>query len=710
MALLKRDKNKDDPTKGDDSKLHDWGLNLVEDTRDRRRAIEAQWWENIATFNGDLWTDFDVTLKKLVEPKKPDHKVRIPVNLAQSTIRTEYAKLLKNRPLVDCLARSNEQSDLNSAEVGDKLLYHYIEKQLHMPRYRRRMLQWVLICGLGGLFVDHDPMALGEAQSVLIGPDGQPVFDENMIEEAQAYWRSRKKAPKTVTIPQGELRHVALSPFQLMWDAAKLDYAEAWWCVVSEVFDVDDVYRRWGVEVDSQKDAQPGIIERRMLQQWDLTGKMEYTQGETQRLVEVHRLFVRPGHRYFPDGLEMVFTTNELIEHTNFPYFHNMLPIGVCGHVPAPWSQNTQSVLPQIKPLVLELSKTFSQMIENRNMMGNPPWIEYRQNRIQGEIQNKPGARIEIDWMPNVPEPHPVEMPEVAQYIKELIPISKETILELSGQSEVSQGKVPAGARAGVTIAYLQEEDDTKLGPTVQEYEECMERVAWLDLQTIAEKYDAPRTIRIYRKHSEPEVFDFVGTMLDGVAGVVVQAGSALPRSKAAKQQFILDLFDRQIETDPRKVRQMLELDEGEPEEFERDLDKAERENRKIAAGQADQVKIFEWENHAAHHYKHRQFMKSVDFENLPAPFQQALMAHDEEHSRFERQQAQQQMVLQALSGAQGGGGAPSPGGGGANGVTAIPQPPFAGESPNGQPTNGQPGPTGPPIMEQGGAGGYPAG
>jgi hypothetical protein len=684
---------KKDPSKNDKS-LFDYGMNLVDDGRARRKIHEAQWYEDIATYCGDLWSEFDVTLNKLTEPARPKDRVRLPVNLAQPMVRTEYSKLLKNRPMTDCLARSDTRADLNSAKVGDSVLNNYVEFELQMGRVRRQMLQWVLICGMGGIFVDLDPSALGD-QEVLIAPDGSPVTDPQMINAIKRHYRDRKKAPKTAPMPLGELRNVALSPFQLIYDFSKLDFNQAKWCIVSEVFDVDEVYKRWGVEVDGDKNPKPGVMDRRLIEKWDITSKpiIEWSRGDTQRMVEIHRLFFEPGHRYFPDGLEMVFTDNELIEHTNFPWKHRWLPVGVAGHVPAPWSQHTMSVVRQVKPLILEISKTESQMIENRNLMGNPPWIEYIESQVQGAIVNRPGLRIRINYMPNVPEPHPVEMPEISQYIKDLIPILKEHVLEISGQSEVSQGKVPAGARAGVTIAYLQEEDDTKLGPTVLEYEECMERVSWLQLQTIAQEYDIPRTVRIYKPHGEPEVFDFMGTMLTGIAGVRVQAGSALPRSKAAKQQFVLDLWDRRLEQDPRKVRDMLELSQGEPDEWEKDVNQAERENRKMQLGQTVEVK--EWHNHPAHHYQHRDYMKSPEYEELPPEIRQIFEDHDEAHSAAERQQQQEVMAQQALAGGggppAGPGQPPQNGGGGANGVTATPGPQQS-PQPNGAPgTNPEP-------------------
>jgi hypothetical protein len=639
----------------------------------------------MATWCGDFWTEYDVTLSELVETTKQDHKVRLPINLAQPVVRTEYAKLIKNRPILDCVARSSDKADMNAAQVGDKILNQYAERQFHFAKVRRRALHWVLTCGYGGIFTDYDETCLGETQ-VVVDEMGDPVFDPQQIEQIKAEYQAMDEEPETMSIPQGDLVLKALSPFQMVWDFSQVYLEDAAWVIVSDVYDVDDAFRRWGVELEAERDAIPAVLEKRLLAKFDLTGQMTWKNGNTQKLVEIHRLFVKPGHRYFPEGAEMVFTKNQLVVKRNFPHTHGELPVSSMGHIPLPISQHPMSILQQIKPVVLELSKTESQMIENRNLMCNPPWIEYRQSRITGEIQNKPGARIKIDFMPNVPEPHPIEMPDLPNYVGALPEMLKEHILEISGQGETSQGRVPAGARSGVAIAYLQEEDDTKLGPTVMEYEEMIERVGSQILLLIAQRYDTPRTITIYRRNSDPEVFDFVGTMLSGVAAVHCQAGSALPRSKAAKQQFILDLWDRKLEQDPRKVREMLELAEGDPDEWEIDMQQAERELFKMKQG--EDVPVLEWYNHPAHHYVLRRYMKSADFDEDPPETKALMMKHDEEHTRFEGLQQQQMMVQQQLMGGggppvNGGAGAPPPG---ANGNNAVPEPPFAGAQ---MPTNG---------------------
>jgi hypothetical protein len=359
----------------------------------------------------------------------------------------------------------------------------------------------------------------------------------------------------------------------------------------------------------------------------------------------VYRAYIKPGHRYFPNGGHIVFTDDQIIHAENFPFQDGELPLSVMGHVFMPTSQHPMSIVEAVKPVVLEISKTESQMVENRNMMANPPWLEYVQNRIEGEIINKPGMRLTVNYMPNVPEPHPIQMPDLPTYVHNLPQLLGEHVLEITGQNETSQGQVPPGARSGVAIAYLTEENDTKLGPTVMEWEEMNERVAAQLLSRFAQYYNIPRTIQIYKPHSEPEVLDFVGRMLQGIAGVKVQAGSALPRSLAAKQQFTLDLYDRGLIRNPRTIMDMLDVGQGEPDEWERDMDEQEWENRQMGMGQM--IEPQQWQNHTAHLYVIHSYMKSVEFKELSPQAQEPFIRHEDLHQNFVRMQQQQQAMMQ---------------------------------------------------------------
>lgn len=664
-----------------EKELHGFAEALLKDGRDRRRHWEGMWWESIAAYMGDFWVQWDVHKRKLVEPvKKPDHRVRMTVNLVQPAVRTELAKLTKNRPIMDVLARSSDEEDLNAGKVGDKILNNYVERKFHMMRIRKRMLNWVLTTGMGGIFVDWDPAANGEIE-VFHNKEGEPVFDPKLIEEYKEKYEQEGVKPNYKTIPMGEMIVEAVSPFQVIWDFATNHYEEANWVIFSKAMDIEEVKRRWGKYVNPEASALPDVVQSRLLSRFDLTSKLKERAPHAQKLTQVHRMWIKPGHPKFPEGLCLVFTKDAILEATDFPYGHGELPIVMMSHVELPTSQHAMSVISQLKGPVLELSKTKSQLIENRNLMANPPWLIPKQLQITNEIQNRPGLRIEYNYMPNVPEPKPVTMPEMPKYVQEMIEALKEDIHEISGQGETTQGKVPPGARSGVAIAYLQEEDDTRLGPVVTEFEEVMEAVAYRQLHLIAEKYNTPRLIPIYKVNGGiPEVFDFIGTMLGGAAGVQCRAGSALPRSKAAKQQFILDLWDRKLEQDPRKVRQMLELSEGEPDEWEVDLNQAEEENHELKEGTDPGVE--EWYNHPAHHYIHRNFMKSSEFRKMAEKEKQLFKQHDQEHTYAEQRQAAELASTQAAQGGgqeQGGQGGPPSGSSaqaGANGQTQPEGPP----------------------------------
>ena len=659
-------------------------MDVVEDDRQARVAQDGQVWENIATYNGDLWAEWNPYDRRLQVPRKKAHRTRIPVNLSKPIVRTELSKLTKNRPIIDVLAGGDDKKDLDAAEVGDKILNKWVEKNYHMPKVRRRALKWVLVGGLGGIFVDFDESL--DPIYKLVDADGLPVEDPQQHEMWRQYWAQKKKSPIQQIGAKGDLVIEPLSYFEFGWDRSKEAIEDAKYCYVSQVYDVTEVERRWNEQVERDEDSLPGVLERRQLARFDRTSRLSMKAPKSQDLCTVHRIFVKPGHLYFPNGQEIVFTKDKLIEARDFPFSHGQLPVSSMGHIPSLGTQFPTSTLQDVRGPVLELSKTVSQMVDNRNLMANPPWRVADQHNIdEAEIQNKPGARIKYRHAPNIPPPEPLQMPELPGYVQAMPELMRDFLLQISGQGETTQGRVPPGARSGVAIAYLQEEDDTRLGTTVQEFEEMNERVAWQILQVIAEKFDIPRTVTISkRRHAAPEVMNFKGDLLAGIGGVEVQAGSALPRSKAAKQQFMLDLWDRGIEKDPRRVRFMLELAEGEPDEYEIDMDHADRENEFMQRG--EQRDVLDWHNHEAHLFMHRRWMKSADFDEAEDHIKDIFERHVSEHEQ-EVQNAQQkaymdQLMSSQMAGTNGTGGPPSmPGTGGPPGANGggvpTPQGPF---------------------------------
>jgi hypothetical protein len=256
-----------------EDQLFDWALTFVEDQRAARRGHETLWWEQICIYAGDLWVAYNPHSMKLEEPEAPDYRVRLGINLANPIVRTEYAKILKNKPILDWTARSGDKSDLDAAEVADKVWNNYVEPNFGMPDIRRDAVIWTLTACMGCIFVDYDETADGEIE-VVVDQEGNPVFDPREIQAVQELYREMGTGAKKRKIPKGEFRVVPLGPMQWGWDFATTDYKKAQMGYVSEQYDVNEVYRRWGKEVTPTTKSTPNPLERRVLDRVDLVGTL----------------------------------------------------------------------------------------------------------------------------------------------------------------------------------------------------------------------------------------------------------------------------------------------------------------------------------------------------------------------------------------------------------------------------------------------------
>jgi hypothetical protein len=246
----------------------------------------------------------------------------------------------------------------------------------------------------------------------------------------------------------------------------------------------------------------------------------------------------------------------------------------------------------------------------------------------------------------------------------------RDQILDLSGQGEVSRGRVPSGVRSGIQIAYLQEEDETKLAPTADNIETGCARMASLVLSRISQFWHHERILRYYKRGGEFEVRKFKGADIRGHTDVVPVAGSALPKSKAARQQNAITMAELGMPLPPKKLSDILEIGQGEPDEMDLAFAQADRENELMRRGamtkemkaqqevsadpvqgdpaqQAEEspiaVPVKAWHNHEAHLERHRRYMMDEEFERLAVDHPDIVRLFDE-HVTVHEQALQAQM------------------------------------------------------------------
>ena len=673
-----------------------------EDRLNRRRPWEVQWWNNIAMVAGDHYSRYDPG-KAQFEDKDPnwtvalsDKKPRIVVNHSLSVARTELAKLTKSRPIMDVIANSDDPRDIAATKVSKSAL-DYAEWKFKLPKLSKEAMWWSIVCGVAGMYVGWDYLddSAGNFEFIIDPLTGEPTFNpdrEKQLERMVAAGDLDESQLQKESAPLGEIEYGVFSPFQLLPDPAAISFSKLNDLITVEIVDVDVLkgwYGKAAARINPEK-TNLGTMERIMMQRAGVANPAYYSTGINDNAAYVYTYWLVPnyyrGNNLLKDGIYFRWCQGKELDSSDaFPFADGRIPFAFFEHIPSATTIWPDSNIAQIRGLNLEIDKTTSQLIESKDFMSNPMWILATQHKIKGQIKNVAGGIVRYVHVPNVPPPAPIQGLSMPAQVESLLAGMREQILDVSGQSEVSRGNVPTGVRSGVAVAYLQEEDDTKLGPTVDNMEQATALMGSLTLSRFSQFYTVPRIIRFYRSDGKFDAIKFKGADVADNTDVICQPGSAMPKMKAARQQYTLELVSLGILTDPDEIKEELDLGRGEPDNNDKNRDQADRENNVMLHGldmkmftlpenatDADvqqtvstAVPVKAWQNHQIHIDRHTSQMMDQEFDDLSVSHPGIVRLFDEhvaQHQQFLAQQQQQQaQMAEAVKGAPAGvGGQPA--------------------------------------------------
>jgi len=675
---------------------------LRQERLNSRREFETIWWNNIALVAGDHYTYWEPNQGNFVLPPKEDHEVRLVLNQARVVARTELAKVLKSRPIMEVMANSSDETDIAAARVG-RFALEAAEWKFKLRKHRKTAMWWTILCGCACVYTGWDPDDARDGQmEFLIDPNtNEPVFNPNRIEELENQATEGVIDLTREQWPLGDLCYKVYSPFQMLPDDTVLEFEDVKDMIVTDVVDLDIAKSQWGRKArDLSPDlVSPGNMGQRFLRRVGL-GDFPYSgvgNKTAKQVVQVHTWWLPPNvykSRLLKDGIMIRWANGhqQLEVSRPFPYADGVLPFAFFTHIPNAISLWPDAVMTDIRPINLELDKTISQLLENRDYMLNPMWAIAAQSQVK-PIKSQPGGEVRYVYVRDVPPPSPIPGTPMPTQIENLVVGLRDQILDISGQGEISRGRLPSGVRAGNMMAYLQEEDETKLATTVEGFEDAVANMGSQTLSRYAQYYHHERLLRAYKPGGQADVRKFKGADLKNNTDVNVVAGSALPKLKSARQAYVMQLAELGIETDPKRIKDMLELGEGEPDEVDLAFAQAERENEIMRASathgvsvgqearqeitqlgvlegqdamptqsptpESAAVPVKEWHNHEAHLKRHIRFMMTVEFEKLTDSHPDIVRLFDEhvtmhQQKLQEQQAAQLQMMLAARGGPEG--------------------------------------------------------
>lgn len=635
---------------------------LLDKAKAGRTRFEPTWFLNLAYYSGNQWVFWN--RGRLDQPSLEPWRVTFTDNRIIGIVRTEIAKMTKQRPAFVVTPTRGDDDAVANAEMAERVL-DYEWGALDLQRKQRTALMWARVCGAGFWKCYWDSSA-GARTDVILGADGQPLTDQTgqvmtadkfgQVDEEHLNAQLQQMGMTRKSVAMGDVKVEVRSPWELAPDPLAGDEGlqAAEWVVETTVKSKDSLIQRYGDKASSlEEDAQAssGIAEERMSPGFNPGNGSQY------RGITVNEFWAKPSSKY-PKGKRVVWAGDTVLAEEDNPY--ECLPYVMFSGIPVPGRFWPTSIVEQLRSPQAEFNKTRSQIRENAARIGNPSLLIPRSANVS--VQGLPGEQIIYDDMVSAQGPTYLQPPEMPAYVREEGPQIEGSMQEISGQHEITKGQVPPGVTAAAAINMLMEADDTRLGPDIYDMERALAEAGKLILSLVGRFYTDQRTLKILGDEGDWDIFEFKNDMIEREPDVQVQAGSSMPRMKSAKQAAMADFLRLvfQSGTPPNKrdlARYLKNLDVGGfealIEDTNRDEQQVAREHRILAQGQALQINSYD--DDEAHIAGHADFMKGARYQRMIAQdqrlaqaFEMHLAAHQQRAQQAAQAQAQQQKDVES--------------------------------------------------------------
>lgn len=626
-----------------------------------RGNLEAQWKLNMAFYKGRQYTYFNRSLRRLEslpveDGEKPRYRVRLINNQIAPGVHALLAKLTKTKPVVYATPTSGSESDLKAAQLSDKLLEHWWV-DLNLDDKLAEALMWAIITGQGYWKITWDEHA-GKSMRFLVDPEsGQPIVDDALEDlfRAELTQMGMDESQVETTIYLGDLKVESISPFDVFLDDSAKVFDECKYAICVHYMTPEEIKERWKITV--QADATSGTPEAP-----GVSGGLKSTEPTVK---EVKIGYFVP-HASLPKGRYVIWIDQEIVEDQPWPYPFNELPLIKFPGMRVPGTIYDRGDVEDAIPMQKDLNKTLSQIIEYKNLTLKPRVWAPTGSLSGVRLTSEPGVVYEYNPIGDrIPETE--KLPTLPPYVFEHLNTLRQSIREAFGIVDVTEGVPPPNVEAGIAIDLLQEMATDRLAPRITLLERALARAGDQMLKYAQKYYIEPRILKIGGSGSASSTKRFKQADLQGHVNVAVEAGSALPRTRAGRQARILEYVDRGV-ISPTQAYKYLDIAdlEGLGAKFKSDEDHAHREHDKLLEGQpinpmaaqaavqavqsgqalddqgqpiqdmqqaqayvqSESLRPFPFENYQAHVEVHASFMKSPEFESLPPEIQQNFITH----------------------------------------------------------------------------------
>jgi hypothetical protein len=609
-----------------------------------RAPYEPDWYLNSAFFVGRQWLYWNGAgaAGRLDKPTLPKWRETEVDNRILPVVSSRVARKVKNRPTFVATPFTGAESDMDAAQITEKTMeFDWVYLSLQQKLFQAETFADIVCAGFWKIYWDS---SCGESAEVVVDSDGKPIQIKGRILKAEDLGSEGLPAGMAIKkICMGDPAVDVLSPFGFYPDPLATSMDELEKAYEEKVRSPDYVKERYDIELEPDTEAGSGPVESRMFSS-QLPGASGSYKG-----IKVHEFWANPSST-FPSGKRVVWAGDKLLAEEDNPI--DTMPYVMFSGIKVPDRFWPTAITTQLRPPQVGLNKVKSQIQENANRIGNPALMKSRQANVH--YSGVPGEEVLYDSTVTDAVPQYLSPPEVPQYVREREQRYVDSMTEISGLHEVSNANVPAGITAASAINLLQEADDTRIGPEIQDMEFSL-GAAGTKLARIRAKFTTDeRLLRIAGDDEQWDIIAFRGTMMGKEPTVECQAGSAMPRSKAAKQAGMLEILQTMMQyglvPDSRDLRKFFkDYDVGGIDKLFSGLSETEqqiqRENRLLAQGTAVNINAFDEDQE--HIDGHEEFQRTARYQQLETADQELFETHVNAHRERIKEQVDMQLAAQ---------------------------------------------------------------
>lgn len=628
------------------------------------RDLQRQWFVNIAMRRGLQYIQTHAGTGLVVMPPDSEDRVRIVVNKMLGIHQTRVAKLTTDLPKLEVIPASGQEEDKDLARKGTKLL-SWLWAQEKIVEKMISVLSWAVDCGDAFLHVYWDTEK-GPKLATYKRHSG-PITDKmpyKVDEEGYVLDASGNRIQEEIAI--GDVGIDVHPAFDFINDGVSTDLQESSWIIMQVATGLGEIRSKWperGQKVQAERDMNTRAYFQRRLQ--TMVGNQSTyfaPESKTYEDMAIVKYFFEKKTDKYPKGRRLVIANGVLLESGPMPYEHGDYPFIKISDIEVSGSFWNVSTIENLIPLQKGYNRTWSQILENANNMGNIKMILARGHGLLRESYDDTGTEI-LEIAPEaVGSAHQLQPAELPSYVVNQLAWYDKAFEDVSGQHELKNA-VDMGAKSGKALLVLQEQDDTRLAPTKIRFHRAIEELGYMALQLYAEFQDEDREYQLLGDNAyDIDEFKISKEEIQSMKkDVRVQGENIIASRKAMQQENVLDMYDKGLFGNPKdnntrkKVLQLLEFGNVADLFDEQNMDEsqARTENKQFINGE-DLIEIpnpdgptmngeamvlslpaFDFEDHIIHINTHNSLRKSPRYRQMNEKLRKGIDTHVKIHEQF---------------------------------------------------------------------------